>query len=129
MQNRKATSISARLPPGIPFQYCLPSRSRLLPFKLEINSLGQPEERAAGLARYNYRPLSAGTQTEFPGISAFYKDAEGAVYHTYSTYGRGIEMANATYQLLDLVPKGRDEKNLPTPMSWVRFKDEYSKSA
>lgn len=98
-------------------------------FNSDLQVSFEPEERASGLATYNYTPLSAGTQTEFPGISTFYKDAEGTVYHTYSTYGRGIEMANATYQLLDMVPKGRDEKNLPTPMSWVRYKDEYTKSA
>jgi predicted dithiol-disulfide oxidoreductase (DUF899 family) len=89
----------------------------------------EPEERASGRATYNYEVLSAGTQTEFPGISAFYKDAEGAVYHTYSTYGRGIEMANATYQLLDMMPRGRDEAQLSTPMAWVGYKDEYPKSA
>lgn len=88
-----------------------------------------PEVRAAGTGTYNYTALSAGKQTELPGISTFYKDPSGSIYHTYSTYGRGIELANATYQLLDLTPKGRDESELPQPMAWVKFKDEYSQSA
>ena len=46
---------------------------------------------------------------EAPGISVFYKDAAGAVFHTYSTYGRGVEVLMGTYRMLDLVPKGRDE--------------------
>ena len=48
-----------------------------------------------------------------PGISVFYKDADGTVFHTYSCYSRGIDVMNATYQYLDLVPKGRDEAGLP----------------
>ncbi len=59
-----------------------------------------------------------------PGISVFAKDG-GAIYHTYSTYSRGIDMVNGTYQLLDLVPKGRDEDGLDFSMEWVRRRDEY----
>lgn len=88
-----------------------------------------PEVRAAGTGTYNYTTLSAGKQTELPGISTFYKEPSGTIFHTYSTYGRGIELANATYQLLDLVPKGRNEADLPQPMAWVKFKDEYADRA
>ncbi len=87
------------------------------------------EDRAAGTATYNYAPLFANSPQDLPGFSVFYKDAEGAVFHTYSTFGRGIEVANTTYQLLDLTPKGRDEGKLSAPMAWVRYHDEYPQSA
>ncbi len=59
-----------------------------------------------------------------PGISVFARDG-GAVYHTYSAYARGIDMLNETYNLLDLVPKGRDEDTLEFTMDWLRRRDEY----
>ena len=62
---------------------------------------------------------------EAPGISVFYKDESGAVFHTYSCYARGLDMLNAAYHYLDLVPKGRDEDALGYPMAWVRLRDEY----
>lgn len=55
----------------------------------------------------------------------FYKDASGAVFHTYSCYARGIDMLNAAYQFLDLVPKGRDEEGLDSRQAWVRHHDKY----
>ncbi len=75
-------------------------------------------------AEYNYASFK-GTNLDMPGFSTFIKGADGAIYHTYSTFGRGIEMANATYNLLDIAPKGRNEEGLPYVMSWVRFHDEY----
>ena len=66
--------------------------------------------------------------TEAPGISVFYKDDAGTIFHTYSCYGRGLDAVNGAYQLLDLVPKGRDEADLPHPMSWVRHHDKYDDS-
>ena len=60
-----------------------------------------------------------------PGLSAFVKEEDGSVYHTYSTFSRGLDPLNATYQMLDLVAKGRDEDELEFPMSWVRRNDEY----
>jgi predicted dithiol-disulfide oxidoreductase (DUF899 family) len=65
-------------------------------------------------------------QTEMPGASAFYKGGDGAIYHTYSTYGRGIDILNAAYNWLDIAPKGRDEDKLPFTMSWVKRRDEYA---
>jgi hypothetical protein len=63
---------------------------------------------------------------EAPGASAFYKDPKtGEVFHTYSTFGRGLDTMVGTYVLLDLVPKGRDEDDLPFPMAWVRHHDRY----
>ena len=66
------------------------------------------------------------TMPELPGISVFFKDARGNVFHTYSCYARGLDMLNAAYHYLDLVPKGRDEAGLPHAMAWVRLRDEYS---
>jgi len=73
--------------------------------------------------RYNFGTLAPENE-EMPGISVFARDG-GAIFHTYSTYARGIDMLNGTYNLLDLVPKGRDEDALPFTMTWVRRRDEY----
>ena len=62
---------------------------------------------------------------QMPGLSVFFKDQDGQIYHTYSTYSRGLDPFNATYQILDVVPKGRDEESLPFTMEWVRRNDEY----
>ena len=62
---------------------------------------------------------------EQPGLSVFYKDDDGSIYHTYSVYSRGLDPLNATYQMLDLVPLGRDEADLDYPMAWVRLHDQY----
>ena len=63
---------------------------------------------------------------EAPGLSVFYKDKDGTIFRTYSTYSRGLDMLNGTYHLLDIVPKGRDEDALSYPMAWVRLHDEYA---
>ena len=83
-----------------------------------------PDEMARGEVYYNY------TTTEFPseeapGLSAFYQDPNGAVFHTYSTYARGLDMLVGAYNYLDLAPKGRDEAALPWTMAWVRHHDRY----
>ncbi len=83
-----------------------------------------PEEMAAGKANYNYGLREIPVE-ELPGISVFAKDAAGAVYHTYSTYGRGVETIMGTYRLLDLVPKGRDEEGMAYGMEWLRHHDRY----
>lgn len=75
---------------------------------------------------YNFG-ANAPESSEKQGISVFYKDDDGAVLHTYSTYARGAEVANGTYRILDLVPRGRDEAELPWPMAWVRYHDEYDR--
>jgi predicted dithiol-disulfide oxidoreductase (DUF899 family) len=61
---------------------------------------------------------------EAPGLSVFARE-DGAIFHTYSTYARGLDMLNSAYQLLDLVPKGRDEDALEFSMTWLRRRDEY----
>jgi predicted dithiol-disulfide oxidoreductase (DUF899 family) len=75
-------------------------------------------------ATYNYKPGGFGS-SEAPGISVFAKGEDGAVYHTYSCYARGLDTLNGTYQLLDIVSKGRDEGGLSFPMAWVRRHDKY----
>jgi len=82
------------------------------------------EQLARGKVDYNYE-LSDEGNPDLPGISVFYKDEQGNIFHTYSCYARGIDMLNGTYNYLDLVPKGRDEEGLPATMSWVRFHDKY----
>ena len=61
--------------------------------------------------------------SETPGISVFLKDGDGRIFHTYSTYARGLDMLNVAYHYMDLVPKGRDECD--SGQSWVRRRDEY----
>jgi predicted dithiol-disulfide oxidoreductase (DUF899 family) len=81
------------------------------------------EEIASGQGEYNYAP-SAIPIAELPGISVFYKDAQ-QVFHTYSTYARGLDMLNVGYHYLDIVPKGRDEEG-PGGNRWLRRRDEYA---
>jgi predicted dithiol-disulfide oxidoreductase (DUF899 family) len=83
-----------------------------------------PEEQAKGEVYYNYG-MQSFPQAEAPGISVFYKDDKDEVFHTYSTYGRGVEVMMGTYNLLDLTPKGRDEDHLSHTMEWVRHHDRY----
>jgi len=82
-----------------------------------------PEELQNGTASYNYRTGDP-FMPEREGTSVFYKDERGAIFHTYSAYARGIDMMNAAYHYLDLVPKGRDE-NPESPQDWVRHHDRY----
>jgi predicted dithiol-disulfide oxidoreductase (DUF899 family) len=81
------------------------------------------EEIASGTADYNFGGTPAGE--EMPGVSTFWRDESGEVFHTGSTYGRGVEVMMHTYRLLDLTPKGRDEAALDFTMAWVRHHDRY----
>ncbi|MGE4335297.1 MAG: DUF899 domain-containing protein [Pigmentiphaga sp.] len=82
------------------------------------------EELAKGNVFYNYR-LEEGYD-ELPGLSVFFKDEDGAVYHTYSSYARGNEEIMGAYMYLDITPKGRNETTI---MDWIRRHDEYPTSA
>jgi len=82
------------------------------------------EEMEQGKVYYNYEKEGFGSE-EAPGVSVFYKDAAGEVFHTYSTYARGGDILLGAYNYLDLVPKGRDEAGLPWTMAWVRHHDKY----
>jgi len=81
-----------------------------------------PAEIAQGERYYNYTQRPG---EEMPGISVFYQDDRGAIFHTYSTYGRGVEVMMGTYNLLDLTPKGRSERAVSHKMEWVRHHDRY----
>ncbi len=83
-----------------------------------------PQELAGGEIDYNYRRIKS-SMTELPGISVFYRDDTGTVFHTYSCYARGLDMLNGAYHYLDLVPKGRDEGDSSPHMTWVRLHDRY----
>jgi predicted dithiol-disulfide oxidoreductase (DUF899 family) len=82
------------------------------------------DQLAEGEVDYNFARRK-NSMTELPGISVFYKDAAGDIFHTYSCYSRGLDMVNAAYHYLDLVPKGRDEEGLPYNQAWVRHHDNY----
>ncbi len=84
-----------------------------------------PEERATGAVEYNYT-MQSFPSDEAPGVSVFYKDAKtGDIFHTYSTFSRGLDAMVGTYVLLDMAPKGRNEDQLPFSMQWVRHHDRY----
>ncbi len=94
-------------------------------FNFDYHVSFTPQEIETGERYYNYQQGSQFPAPEAPGVSVFYKDETGAIFHTYSCYARGLDMLNSTYQHLDLVPKGRDEADLPYPMAWVRRHDSY----
>ena len=82
------------------------------------------EELEKGEVYYNFR-MGTFPSEEAPGLSVFYKDGSGDIFHTYSSYARGLDRLIGTYQYLDLVPKGRDEAGLSFTMEWVRRHDRY----
>ena len=81
---------------------------------------------ASGQKLYNFE-TSGFPVAEAPGISVFYRDEHGDIFHTYSTYARGLDMMNAAYHHMDLLPKGRDEG--AGNMAWLRLRDEYDQAA
>ena len=82
------------------------------------------EDEAKDKVDYNYT-IQEFPSKEAPGLSVFHKDQNGDVFHTYSTYGRGLDTLVTAYVILDMVPKGRDEDNLDFSMEWVRYHDRY----
>jgi predicted dithiol-disulfide oxidoreductase (DUF899 family) len=93
-------------------------------FNYDFQVSFKPEDRVDGTVNYNYGRVEFPAE-EAPGISLFYKDGEGRIFHTYSTYGRGVEVMMGTYNMLDLTPKGRDEHDGFYKMDWVRHHDRY----
>jgi predicted dithiol-disulfide oxidoreductase (DUF899 family) len=83
------------------------------------------QEKTGGKVFYNYEFIESFPSEERPGASVFYKNAAGEIFHTYSTYGRGLDILIGTYHFLDLAPKGRDEDALAWSMAWVRHHDRY----
>jgi predicted dithiol-disulfide oxidoreductase (DUF899 family) len=92
-------------------------------FNFDYNVSFASDTLERGAALYNYQPQKLDS-TEMPGISAFFRDGE-QVYHSYSTYARGLDMLNAAYHYLDIAPKGRDEEGLAHPMAWVKHRIAY----
>ncbi len=82
------------------------------------------EELASGAAVYNYTPGPYPIR-ELPGLSVFFKDASGDLYHTYSTFARGLEEFLTAYRFIDITPKGRDEAETGG-MGWLRHHDRYN---
>jgi predicted dithiol-disulfide oxidoreductase (DUF899 family) len=81
------------------------------------------DQLAKGERIYNFETEFPGE--ELPGASVFYKNGEGEIFRTYSTYSRGLDILIGTYNYLDLTPKGRDEEGLKHGMAWVRHHDRY----
>jgi predicted dithiol-disulfide oxidoreductase (DUF899 family) len=92
-------------------------------FNFDFHVSFRPEDVETGRAVYNYTTQDPGV-SDREGVSVFYKDDAGAVFHTYSAYGRGIDMFSVDYHYLDIVPKGRDEHG--EGPYWVRRHDEYT---
>jgi predicted dithiol-disulfide oxidoreductase (DUF899 family) len=97
-------------------------------FNYDFQASQKPQDISNNTAWYNYDLLEYPAE-ETHGISVFYKDAAGAVFHTYSSYARGVEMLANTYNFLDIAPKGRDEARFEFPMAWVRHHDRYGVDA
>ncbi|MGD0290364.1 MAG: DUF899 domain-containing protein [Candidatus Binataceae bacterium] len=95
-------------------------------FNYDYHVSFKPEEVARGEIHHNYRQRKA-SMSEVAGISVFFRDSSGEIFHTYSCYERGLDMMNAAYQYLDLVPKGRDEVGQANPQFWVRRHNEYDR--
>jgi len=92
-------------------------------FNFDFHVSFTADEIRRGKLFYNYETIEMDID-EREGVSAFYKDATGQVYHTYSSYARGIDLLNTTYNFLDLTAKGRDEHPEQT-QDWVRYHDKY----
>lgn len=95
-------------------------------FNFDYNVSFTPREMEKEETFYNY-VFQNSNSSEREGVSVFYKDPSGRIFHTYSAYARGIDMLNVAYHYLDLVPKGRDEEGHDFPQFWVRRHDEYGK--
>jgi predicted dithiol-disulfide oxidoreductase (DUF899 family) len=93
-------------------------------FNFDYNVSFTPEELAKKQAFYNFKMQDPG-MSEREGVSIFFKDEKGSVFHTYSTFARGIDLLNSAYNYIDLTPKGRDEGK--RNQYWVRRHDEYDR--
>ena len=97
-------------------------------FNRDFHVSFDPDDRRDGKVDYNYGP-TAFPNSEAPGLSVFCRGEDGAVFHTYSTFGRGVEVMIGTYPMLDLMPHGRGEREVPNKMEWVRHHDRYPTAA
>ena len=94
-------------------------------FNFDYHVSFSKDEMAKGDVFYNFGMMQFPSE-EAPGASVFYKNAAGEIFHTYSTYSRGLDILLTAYHLLDMTPKGRDEDSLPHSMAWVRHHDRYN---
>jgi predicted dithiol-disulfide oxidoreductase (DUF899 family) len=94
-------------------------------FNYDFHVSFKPEEIETGKAYYNYEIRKVGIE-ELSGRSVFYKDENGGIFHTYSSYARGGDLMLGTYNILDLMPKGRNETGPNHNLTdWVRHHDRY----
>jgi predicted dithiol-disulfide oxidoreductase (DUF899 family) len=94
-------------------------------FNFDFQASVRPEELKAKKVLYNYQEMKPFSD-QMHGVSTFCKDDKGDVFHTYSTYSRGVDSLNVAFQFLDLTAKGRDEDwSQPHPSGWVRHHDRY----
>src|SRR5262249_50084572 len=91
-------------------------------FNADYGVFFNPEDQKSQV--YNYGTMAPGF-SDREGISVFYKDSDGSLFHTYSTYARGLDMMNTAYHYIDLTPKGRDEGD--GRQRWVRRHAEYGR--
>ena len=93
-------------------------------FNYDFGVSFKAEDTAAGKATYNYEKTDS-AEGELPGLSVFYRNEAGDIFHTYSTYARGLDILVGAYNYLDLTPKGRNEDEI---MDWVRHHDKYEEA-
>ena len=93
-------------------------------FNFDFGVSFTPEDLATGEVLYNFHKGYFPAE-EAPGLSVFCKDDAGTVFHTFSTFGRGVEVMMGAYQLMDLTPQGRNERDVFYKMEWVRHHDRY----
>jgi predicted dithiol-disulfide oxidoreductase (DUF899 family) len=93
-------------------------------FNYDFQASFTPAEVDSGEPVFNFHTLAPG-RADREGASAFYRDSAGRIFHTYSTYGRGIDLLNGAYNFIDLTANGRDEDGLPGSQDWVRHHDRY----
>ena len=93
-------------------------------FNFDYHVSFRKDKNANSQGEYNYVKRESLSE-ENPGLSVFYKNETGEIFHTYSTYARGLDILLGAYNFLDLTPKGRDESSFPQPMAWVRHHDRY----
>src|SRR2546423_11545155 len=93
-------------------------------FNFDYHVSATEDEKAKKKMFYNYK-MGELLSEEMPGLSVFFKDEKGELFHTYSTYARGLDILVGAYNLLDVTPKGRDEDQFDSTMEWVRRHDEY----
>jgi predicted dithiol-disulfide oxidoreductase (DUF899 family) len=94
-------------------------------FNYDFDVSFRKQDIATGRAQYNYRPLDFEIE-DLSGFSIFFKNRDGEIFHTYSTFARGDEMLTTAYMYIDLLPMGRNEDDLKEPSSWWRHHDKYT---